>query len=488
MVLNAPAGPNGLPPLRPGVVSVRVDDETLLLDVAASRATRLDAAATAALEEAGEQREDVVAALIELDLVAGSTGAEPPVARRRVLRTGGLVALGISVVALPSAATAASPGALGGEDEFALATGAVASFAPSSNSNIDAIAVQSDGRIVIGGAFSNVGGVTRSRIARLHQNGVVDDTFNPSASNRVRALAIQSDGRIVLGGDFTLIGGVERRYLARVDVSGSLDPLSINLSGNVRALAVQPNADGLGGEGVVVGGAFVNVGATVVRRLIRVAPNGGLDTAWVNIGPSFDVYALTVDASGRVVVGGAFQTFFTESSVVLSNTAGVVRVTRDGAYDNTFTSLVTNGVPFNNAVNAVAVDGSGRVLLGGSFQTQFVGGTAARYLARVNADGTPDTTFVPNLDSFVNAIVVQTDGKAVIGGQFTSVDGLTRNRIARLHADPAPPDGLLVDTTFDPDANGIVSALALQTNGRILLGGAFTTVGGQARARIARLD
>ncbi len=93
--------------------------------------------------------------------------------------------------------------------------------------------------------------------------------------------------------------------------------------------------------------------------------------------------------------------------------------------------------------------------------------------------------FNPDANNTVRAVAVQPDGKILIGGDFTMVRGVARNRIARLN-----PDGSL-DTAFDPNANGIIYAIVLQPDGKILVGGQFSganSIGGQPRNRIARLD
>jgi len=104
-------------------------------------------------------------------------------------------------------------------------------------------------------------------------------------------------------------------------------------------------------------------------------------------------------------------------------------------------------------------------------------------VARLNANGTLDTTFDPNANGSVYSVVVQGDGKILIGGNFFTVGGGTRNNVARLNA-----DGTL-DTTFtNPNASSGVYSFAVQGDGKILIGGAFTSVGGQTRNRVARLD
>jgi hypothetical protein len=79
-----------------------------------------------------------------------------------------------------------------------------------------------------------------------------------------------------------------------------------------------------------------------------------------------------------------------------------------------------------------------------------------------------DPTFNPNANNYVVSVVLQADGKVLVGGSFTNMGGLTRNYIARLNVDGS------VDTTFDPNANGSVYSLAVQADGKVLVGGSFT--------------
>src|SRR5437667_5149455 len=114
------------------------------------------------------------------------------------------------------------------------------------------------------------------------------------------------------------------------------------------------------------------------------------------------------------------------------------------------------------------------------------GWTLAGGAAEVHGQSALDG-YDPNANSTVRAVVVQSDGKILVGGDFTTLSPnggatVTRNRIARLN-----PDGTL-DTAFNPNSNDTVYSMALQADGKILVGGNFTSIGGQPRNRIARLD
>ena len=154
----------------------------------------------------------------------------------------------------------------------------------------------------------------------------------------------------------------------------------------------------------------------------------------------------------------------------------IARLYADGTLDTGFDPSA------NNIVYPIAVQLDGRVLIGGAFTT--VGGVTGTRIARLNVDGTLDTGFNPNIDNDVLSMAVQSDGKILIGGAFTTVGGVMRTRIARLNT-----DGTL-DTGFTPPivTNNIVFSIAVQEDGKILVGGYFTAMGGVTRNYLARLN
>src|SRR6266513_2205981 len=136
----------------------------------------------------------------------------------------------------------------------------------------------------------------------------------------------------------------------------------------------------------------------------------------------------------------------------------------------------------NGAVRVVVVQPDGKILIGGTFTTLSPNGGVAvtrNRIARLNPDGTLDTDFDPNATgSEVDSIAVQADGKILAGGFFSNIGGQPRNNIARLDATTGLAD------SFDPNANSTVYAIAVQTDGKILAGGNFNGAnsnGGQTR-------
>ena len=293
------------------------------------------------------------------------------------------------------------------------------------NDTINAVLVQPDGRVIIGGFFTNFSGVLRGRIARVNANGSLDLGFETSlgANNVVLTLAQQPDGKVIVGGLFTTINGTARNFVARLNVDGTVDSsfnTSVGADGAVRSIAVQ--SDGK----VLVGGDFSTFNGVGRNRLARLNPDGSLDTAF-NPGTGFNgfVSALALDASGRIVAGGSF---ITVNGVARNR---IVRLTSSGGVDLTFDP----GLGFDDYINAVTVLSDGKLLLVGGFTSY--NGVQANRLARLNPDGSVDTSinFGTGANNFVAASVVQPwDAKVLVGGAFSSVDGQTRNGVARLNA------------------------------------------------------
>ncbi len=353
-------------------------------------------------------------------------------------------------------------------------TGLADSFDPHVDTNdvfngVLAIAVQTDGKILAGGRFTNIGGQPRNNIARLEAATGLADSFNPNSNNGVGAIALQPDGKILAGGNFTSIGGQPRNNMARLDaVTGLADSFNPNSNDIVHSIAVQ--ADGK----ILAAGQFTSIGGQTRHYIAR------LDTA-TGSADSFDpnasiwVESIAVQADGKILVGGDFNG---PHGIGGQPRNAIARLETDGRVDQTV-SFMTGDAPFDFLL-ATAVQADGKILLGGRFSD--VRGVPRNKIARLNVDGTLDTTFDPNANGNVDAIAVQADGKILVGGQFTSIGGQPRGYLARLDATTGLAD------SFDPAPNNGVVTIVIQADGRILAGGGFTTIGGQVRNRIARLD
>lgn len=346
-----------------------------------------------------------------------------------------------------------------------------AGFQAEVNAPVRAIAVQPDGRIVIGGDFTSVNGVPRNGVARLKTDGDLDLSFNPGlgagGGGSVNTLGLQVDGKVLIGGGFVTFDGTNRGRIAQLNSNGGLD-LSFDpgsgANGEVTALAVQTNGQ------IVIAGDFTSVNTSNRSRVARLNANGSLDTSFAtsSIG---GVRCLALQPDGRVLIGGFF------SSIGGTPRSQIARLRGDGSLDISFYPA---SAP-NSPVWSVALQNDGKILITGLFWDF---GSTYYGIARLHGDGSLDVGFNhPYVNNNVFSMVVQPDAKIILGGWFSTVDGTARTGVARLN-----PDGTL-DSTFAPGLDRpSVYSLALQPDGKALLGGDFTRVNGLARVRIARLN
>ncbi|HPS76973.1 MAG TPA: hypothetical protein PLS53_02325 [Thermoanaerobaculaceae bacterium] len=393
------------------------------------------------------------------------------------------------------------------------------------NGSVAVLAPQPDGKVLLGGSFTSINGVARLGVARLNPDGTLDTTFDPAAgaNGPVTALAVQPDGKIVLSGDFTSISGMSRNHVARLSADGTVDATfdaGTGARSGARALALQPD-----GKVLLVGYFFWAADTTRYYSIVRLNDDGSLDTTFKppsSDTSTYDPRAFALQPDGRILLVGY------NFSIGDTKRFGIARLFADGTLDASFAPEVGDVA----TVALLAVQPDDKILFSGDFT--LVNGTPRNGIARLNADGTLDTTFDPgtrergyrnvlglalqpdgkvllgtgvlggiarlNPDGSadiafdpgtganwrVNALALQPDGKVLVAGVFTSINGIARNRIARLNADGS------LDATFDPGAgpNGPIIALALQPDGKILLAGSWdlTSIGGIPRNRIARLN
>jgi uncharacterized delta-60 repeat protein len=294
-------------------------------------------------------------------------------------------------------------------------------FGPAADSNVYCTAVQRDGNILVGGVFANMDGVLRDNIARLHADGSLDTTFDPAPDDWVGSMALQPDGQIVIGGAFHFVGTVNpvpRRYVARIRANGSLDPnFDPNAFDEVYSTLVQPDGK------ILLGGAFIHIGATVPRnRIARVLADGFVDTGF---DPNADgrVHCMALQADGKILLGGDF----THVGGVARN--HIARVNANGTLDTLFDPSA------GDRVYSMTVQADGKIVIGGLFLT--IGGSGRSFLARLNADGSVDTGFNPPIpNNSVQNTSLQANGKVLAGGAFTKIGLTTRDRIARFDNGP----------------------------------------------------
>lgn len=365
------------------------------------------------------------------------------------------------------------------------------------NSFVAATAMQPDGKLLVGGFFSYSDSAAKQSLIRLNPDGTLDATFNPGGvggDNSCRAIILRPDGKIYVCGQFRSWNNVPRLRIARLNSDGTLDTgfdPALGLDNAPFALAEQPDG------GVVVVGLFTTANGLQRNGIARFLANGTVDPAFnpgtgFGFGAGYSVFAVGLQSTGKIVVGGAFSGY---NGVPKAN---LVRLNTDGTLD---TSFVTTA---NSNVRAITVLASDKIYLGGQFN-QLVNVTpfTRQRVARLNADGTVDSAFnvTPGTTSMlVRALLPLSNGQLYIAGSGgTVVAGQTRRLVARLTStgtldttfDPGTAGGTYLYGTTTPFVGGLANAAALAvlpTDGSLFVGGSFQTWNGLARTHIVKLN
>ncbi len=348
---------------------------------------------------------------------------------------------------------------------------------------ISALALQSDEKLIVGGDFTKFNGITRTRLARLDKQGQIDSTFlvGNGADDSVRSIVIQDDGRILIAGLFTNYDGTSRSHIARLNVNGSIDLTFDPGAGSDNPIqAVALHRDALYYGKIVVVGNFSTIGGFTRPYVARLDTNGVVDTSFTTgTGPNGTVYAVAIQRDGKVIIGGDFTSVDDNT-----NYPYLARLNADGSLDTTFSTANKLDAP----VRTIVLQSDSKILIGGNFLN--VGNTSRPYIARLLndslSDGVLDPSFDPGLGGNlpVLALALQPDGKILVGGDFSQFSGVTRSRITRLN-DDGTPDSMI---NFGSGANSFVGSIVVQpSDGRIILGGGFTEFGGLARNYLVRL-
>jgi uncharacterized delta-60 repeat protein len=326
----------------------------------------------------------------------------------------------------------------------------------------------------------------------LAGGGSVDPAFQPPAFGfGISRVAVQADGKVLIVGGMRVDASPEPLGLQRLNADGSRDPdfnigsgfvgqttLLPGVFTNVAApqfYALVPTP-----AGILVGGQFDSLNGQPRTNLVRVLGSGAVDAGFVAQADGL-VNAILPVAGGQVLVAGGFK------KINGTARASLARLNANGSVDN-FTPNWGSLIP--SAIRTLAVQADGKILVGGGFLS-LVGGLSTKLVARLNADGSVDSSFTPAgaqfTTEYVSGLVVQADGKIVVIGGFGQIGGNARKAIARLNS-----DGTFDSTWPGPGigSGGLESAeaLAAAANGQLFLGGKFATYNGQGPDGIARLN
>ncbi|MCB0379682.1 MAG: T9SS type A sorting domain-containing protein [Flavobacteriales bacterium] len=291
-------------------------------------------------------------------------------------------------------------------------------------------AIESNGNILAGGSIYHFGGVQGSLLKRFNEFGALDNTFNPAEllNGEVRAIGVQTDGKIIYAAYYTdaINTTIPLYKFERLNTSGSIDnTFNVGTGPNdqIRSMAIQ--SDGK----IIIGGRFTSYNGTAKNYIARVNTNGSIDNTF-NIGTGFNTFAevrnIQIQADGKIIVVGEFTTFNGTSR------SGIVRLNTNGSIDTSFNPGTGASGGSTTGVYDVAIQADGKIIIVGNFFSY--NGTNIKSVARINTNGTLDGVFNPGTgaNDNIHSVSIQTDEKIIIAGDFTSYNGTTRNRVARL--------------------------------------------------------
>jgi trimeric autotransporter adhesin len=338
------------------------------------------------------------------------------------------------------------------------ATGEVLPWNPNASSYV--YTMQKIGTtIYIGGWFTSIGGIKRNRLAAVDTSGTLT-AWNPDSNDIVWKIVPSGLTTLYVGGNFTTIGGTTRNRLAAIDTSGTLLNWNPNADNGVLDMVIN-------GSTIYIAGAFTNIGGGA-RNLLAAVSTAGVLQAW-DPNPNQVVSTLALSNS-TLYVGGDFTSIASTARVRLAafNTA-----------TPTNPSLMAWDPGANWSVFKIAVNNS-KIYVGGNFTT--IGGIAGKNLVAIDTSGNV-LSWNPNMDNFVSEIAFQSSSM-YLGGPFFSTGGVTRNRLAAIDTAGALQ-------AWNPDADNNVSELAVNVVNdvaTIYAGGGFTKIGGVTRNKLAAID
>ena len=308
------------------------------------------------------------------------------------------------------------------------------------------------------------------------------------ANGQTNAAALQSDGKMIIVGTFTSWNGTSAARVIRLQSDGTYDPTFNAALGTGPAAGADRVLVQSDNKVVISGNLSTWSGSLASYRLVRLNSDGSLDAAFntnIGTGPSgtglnSTVFGYAQQSDGKLIIVGSFTSWN-------GTTVGrIVRLNTDGTLDTDFSAKVGSGA--NNDVSRVNLQTSGKLVLTGSF-TSWSGTTVGR-IVRLNTDGTLDAAFSTNagtgFNSFTYGSVVQSDDKIVVVGNFVSYNGTTANRVLRLNADGTLDTAFTTNVGAGPGSTA--QRIALQNNGQILVAQGFTTWAGTTVGSLVRLN
>ena len=355
------------------------------------------------------------------------------------------------------------------------------------NNDVIAIALQSDGKILVGGSFTSYNGVNANRIIRLNANGTLDNTFNfgTGFNSSVSDILVLPDGKIIVVGYFSTYKGSTKNKILKLNSDGSIDNSFSSIGSStaigIRTVGIQSD------NKILISRIFTTSGGSVIiNDIVRLNTNGSIDNTF-DTGSGFtngSVETFKIASDGKIYVVGDFLAY---KGVTLTMKR-IIRLNSDGTRDTTFSF----GTGYSDSVLDIALQTDGKIVAGGNFFS-YSSSLNTYKVNRIESNGNDDAFGLNGFpfnnsttNNFVRSLAIQNDGKVIVGGQFTQYNNIANINIVRLNNDAtgSRDNTFLTGNGFNSDVKKIV----IQPDGKILVGGYFTNFNGTTYNRIIRLN
>ena len=307
--------------------------------------------------------------------------------------------------------------------------------------------LQSDGKMIIAGACASYNGVSAGSLYRLNVDGTLDTAFATNEgtgfNGRIYGTAVQSDGKILATGAFSSFNGTSVTRIARLNSNGTLDSAfnsgGAGFNGDTRGVVLRSNGK------ILVSGTFTTYNGTSANHIVQLNSDGTIDSGFVygtGLGTSYS--SLQIQPDGKVIVGCACSTY---NGTTIH---GIARLNTDGTIDSTFNTNAGTGFAGSLGPWFFTIQSDNKIVVTGDI-TGFNGHSDGYGIYRLNSDGSYDSTFNvegTGYNSYVYGALIQNDGKIIVPGQYTQLNGVAKGYITRLNSDGS------IDSTFNSGGAG----------------------------------
>lgn len=343
--------------------------------------------------------------------------------------------------------------------------------------------IQTDGNLIVGGDYLSLNGIPVSYLTRLDPDGVIDESFNTGTgfNGKIYSSYLQADGKIIVGGSFTTYNGISAGRLIRLNSDGSYDP-TFNTTIGAATGIVHDIALQPDGKFIIVG-TFAKYNGVTVNRIARLLPDGSLDTSFLtNTGSALQISQVKVLSNEKIILSGNFITFNGTSA------NRIICLNSNGTFDPSFNT----GTGFDDDVNAIAIQSDGKMILGGNFT--IYNSAPANRIIRLNEDGTKDESFLTGSGfskGAVEVIKINENGDIMVGGSFTGFyNDTATTRLIFLNSDGTTKTNSDETTNFDIGSgpSAAIYALEFDKEGSWFVGGSFAVFNAQNQGRLVKIS